>query len=145
MGYMRHHAIIVASMNEEKIIAAHAKAAEFFYYVSPVSPPSFNSYRAFFVPPDGSKEGWKESDDGDLQRAAFIHWLTEQARKDGSTSLKFVEVQFADDNGETRVTDSSDKMLERLDNGDPCKHKSIITSWKDGVTYKSCAACRASL
>jgi len=105
MGYMRAHAIVVDSWNPEPIAKAHAKATEFFPWVSPLSPKVTNGHQSFFIPPDGSKEGWAESDLGDDRRKAFKRWLREQAYEDGSTSLRWVEVQFADDENESVVLD----------------------------------------
>jgi hypothetical protein len=56
-----------------------------------------NDSRAFFVPPDGSKEGWSESDEGDGRRDQFIAWLHKHRYSDGSGPLKWVEVRVSDD------------------------------------------------
>ncbi len=109
MGYIRHHTIVVTSWGEH-IQPAHAKALGLFGLgaVSPIIDSDRNDYRSFFVAPDGSKEGWDESDDGDTRRAAFIDWLRAQYYGDGSTSVSWVEVQYADDERETKVCGSSD-------------------------------------
>lgn len=106
MGYMRAHAIVVDSWDEGMIIKAHKQACIIFPYASPISPAASNGHRSFFIPPDGSKEGWHDSDVGDERRSKFRRWLRKQCHEDGSTSLRWVEVQFADDNDETIVTDS---------------------------------------
>ena len=111
MGYMRHHAIVVTSWDSDILEEAHAKAREIFPYVSPISPPATNGYAAFFIPPDGSKEGWPASDDGDDRRNKFIAWLNEQRFPDGSTVLDWVEVQFGDENGESKVCRHSDDIV----------------------------------
>jgi len=105
MGYMRAHTIVVDSWSAELVATAHAKAATIFPWVSPLSPPSVNLHQSFFVPPDGSKEGWDESAEGDTRRAKFKQWLREQVYEDGSTALRWVEVQFADDENKTIVVD----------------------------------------
>ena len=64
MGYMRHHAILVTSWDAKLLASAHAQAVKMFAYVSPISPAFVNGYQSFFIPPDGSKEGWPESDAG---------------------------------------------------------------------------------
>jgi hypothetical protein len=113
MGYMRHHAIVVSSWNEESIARAHGEASSIFKWVSPVSPPMMNGHRSFFIPPDGSKENWPESEEGDRERARFVLWLDKQRCKDGSTNLKWVEVQFADDEQETKILSHSDEKGPR--------------------------------
>lgn len=114
MGYMRHHTIVVSSCNETLITKAHTKLTDLIIaspdeemWVSPISPPLMNSYRSFFFAPDGSKEGWNTSDVGDKIRSAFISWLKKQCYPDGSTMLDWVEVQFADEDGDERILQSN--------------------------------------
>lgn len=109
MGYMRGHTIVVDSWNAEMIATAQAKATTIFPWVSPLSPPAVNMHQAFFIPPDGSKEGWADSEDGDRRRSDFKQWLREQSYEDGSTALRWVEVQFADDENVTVVIDHDGK------------------------------------
>lgn len=111
MGYMRHHAIAVTSWDEELILLAHEKALEIFDYVSPVSPKVINGYRSFFIPPDGSKEGWDKSTEGNKRRRIYIEWLNAQRYEDGSSSLQWVEFQFGDDNLETKIINDSDAVM----------------------------------
>lgn len=114
MGYMRHHAIIVTSWQSDLLEAARAEAVRIFeseglgMLVSPVVPAAINGEGSFLVAPDGSKEGWADSDAGDRCRAVLTSWLRQQAYDDGSTSLQWVEVQFADDNGDSHIVASSD-------------------------------------
>lgn len=104
MGYMRHHAIVVTGTDyQEAITKAHTAAAGIFPWISPLSPPTINGYRSFFVPPDGSKEGWEESDVGDAQRDAFMAYLLSTGFADGGSLFAWVEVQYGDDNRETRA------------------------------------------
>ena len=110
MGYMRHHAIVVTSISDDLIKKANAKALGLFGPggVSTILPPQNNGYMTFIVPPDGSKEGWPESDKGDDLREAFIEWLREQYYEDGGTSLSWAEVQYGDDEDEAKLCGSSD-------------------------------------
>lgn len=110
MGYLRRHAIIVTGddYNDSKDIKeAHKKAESIFPWVSPISPPHTNGERSFFIPPDGSKEGWHESEQGDKRRDEFISYLRGQ-----TSSLAWVEVCYAEDNPDTRVTRASDIFEE---------------------------------
>ena len=97
MGYMAHHAIVVTSYNKKLIIKAHTFAKKFCTNVTEITSPAMNSYRSFMVAPDGSKEGWEESDQGNRDRNNFIEWLNKQKYEDGSSALKWVEVMFGDD------------------------------------------------
>lgn len=103
MGYIRHHAILVTSWDDEKIEAAHRRASEIFRAVSPILSSQINAFRSFFIPPDGSKEGWAESDAGDSLRDAMIDWLNDQAYGDGSTVFDWAEIQYGDDSHENKV------------------------------------------
>ena len=114
MGYMRHHAIVVSSCDDRLIEAAHKEAAAIGLDVTNIVGPVVNGYRSFCVVPDGSKEGWSASDEGDANRAAFIEWCREQAFDDGSSLLEWVEVQFADDYLETAVLADSDEARRQF-------------------------------
>ena len=104
MGYIRHHAIAVTSCNDELIKKAHEKATQIFKSRTSALLDSYvNNYKSFFIAPDGSKEGWGESDIGDVQRKTFKEWVKEQAYEDGSNSLSFCEFFYGDDKGENFI------------------------------------------
>lgn len=123
MGYLRHHAIVVTASysahGQHWIEIAHAKASEIFGredtlghlagIVSEPTPSAVNDVRSLFVAPDGSKEGWDTSDHGDSARVEFVEWLRAQAYEDGSSPLDWVEVQYGDDEGVTKVISHSDE------------------------------------
>ena len=94
MGVYRRHAIVVVGnrASESKITAVHAKAAEIFPWVSPISPPQTQGEMSFFIPPDGSAEAWPESDEGDARRTRFMLWLQSACLADD-----WVEVCFGED------------------------------------------------
>lgn len=100
---MRHHAIVVTSWNTDLMKNAHKQANGMFPWISELSDEGVNGQVSFFIPPDGSKEGWAESDVGDAQRKAFLDWCDKQAYEDGSNALDYVEVFFGDDNNETGI------------------------------------------
>jgi hypothetical protein len=111
MGYMRHHAIVVTSWDEQlldqvrdQIVALDE--ADLALTSSIVDGPS-NGFQSFFIAPDGSKEGWPESDAGDRFRDAAVEVLRSVAYSDGSSSVDWCEVQFGDDNDDNRVVRSS--------------------------------------
>lgn len=115
---MRHHAIIITSQNSESISMAHVKALVMFTQlkymcgmkceiVSPVLK-TINRVHTFIIAPDGSKEGWEESEVGNIQRDKYIEWLKNQIDEDGSSSLDWIVIQYGDDDNETKVINSSD-------------------------------------
>ena len=103
MGYIRHHAIIVTTWDEDKAKKAHEKALTLKTNVTEIILGSINSYYSFMIGPDGSKEGWSESEVGDVQRKEFIKWVNSQAYEDGSSAYSFIEIQYGDDNGENKI------------------------------------------
>ena len=96
MGYRSHHAIVITGTYEDWIEKARNQALEIFEWVSPISPFSGrNQCRSFFIPPDGA-EHHSESSEGDKRRDKFIEWLKGQRYKNGSSPMKWVEVQYGD-------------------------------------------------
>jgi len=76
MGYFRHNVIVCAFWDIKRAELCHTKAKEIFgKYVTEITPESTNGYCAFMIPPDGSKEGWEESNAGDDRRDLFTKWL----------------------------------------------------------------------
>ena len=97
MGWIVHHAIIVTTFSDSDIQRAHEEARRVFQgYVTDVIESPINGYRSFFIPSDGSKEGWPDSDAGDARRAQFHAWITAQAYEDGSNSFDVVEVAYGE-------------------------------------------------
>jgi hypothetical protein len=96
MGRIWHHAIVVSSYMEDLIRRAHLKAESLGCNCTDVTREGVNGWASFLVAPDGSKEGWPDSDEGDARRDSFISWLDAQRYEDGSTSLYWVEVSFGE-------------------------------------------------
>lgn len=100
MGYIKHNAIVVTgarhAMSQLEMI--HNKAQELFgSLVSPIIQSHWNGFHTFFVAPDGSKEGWKQSDDGDQQRKELESLIDSLAYGDGSNSIHYVDVSYDED------------------------------------------------
>lgn len=128
MGYERQHAILVSASYDVRLKDvpdpnvtpdvdgmpwaeyARFKAVEIFGedQVSPVLAGVMNGVASFFVAPDGSKEGWPQSDEGDQKRARFVEWMRACAYEDGSSPLDYAEVQYGDDDCEARIVNSGD-------------------------------------
>lgn len=114
MGHRRHHAIVVTGASEH-LDEAHRLAVALGCSTSEITAPAVNDYRTFVVAPDGSKEGWTESIQGDQRRAQLIAFL-ESCRDDLMADIAWVEVQFGDDNLETLIVNDSDRS-DRLKPG----------------------------
>lgn len=102
MGYHRHHAIVVTSWDEGHITKAHNEATRVFSdtpaAVSEITAPAVNSYQSFFVAPDGSKEGWSDSDRGDAAREQYVAWLRDASSR--GVYVEWAEVNFGGDDRE---------------------------------------------
>ena len=103
MGHITNHAIIVQSHSDELITAAREKAVLIFSNVSDIIATNINAEYCFFIPPDGIKDGWEESEVGDKQRKAFMDWCDYQANEDGSNSLQAVEMFYHDENNKAGI------------------------------------------
>lgn len=109
MGYIRHHAIVVTGTYENWIELAHNEAKGLGLHVSEIVDSELNGTRSILVAPDGSKEGWQESGTGDFLRDNFKEWLRSCRYSDGSSPLAWAEIQYGDDEGETKIVSHSDE------------------------------------
>ena len=114
MSYMRHHAICVTSGIEDIDKALDVARGLGCTVAGPVASTT-NGYTSFFVAPDGGKEGWATSHEGDCARDALVKWLETQRYEDGSSSFDWVEVQYGDDADQTLVTRDSDERWRQGD------------------------------
>lgn len=115
MGHIRHHMIVVTSwdqglLEEAKVTARRIFHREFFpnyrdadNLVSETIDSLTNGYSTFFIAPDGSKEGWSESEDGDCARKCFIEWLKTKQHEDGSSALRYAEIFYGDDDRQSEI------------------------------------------
>ncbi|MFG1846711.1 hypothetical protein [Micromonospora carbonacea] len=114
MGYIAHDAIIVTTSDCRPgglpdIDAFRASLPPEFQplVIGPVRSIT-NGYLSYVFLPDGSKEGWDTSDDGDDYRARFVA-LFDQRYEDGSTHDQWIGVRFggaAEFNDAARITGS---------------------------------------
>lgn len=114
MGYIRHHAIVVTDWRKEVVGEAQELAVELGMNVSSVHQAPINDSYSFCVFPDGSKEGWEESDEGDRQREELIvalEWNT----------VPYVCIEYGGDDRD-KVT------VEHL--GDRIDESGYSTEWK---------------
>lgn len=106
MGYMKHHAIIFTSFNEEYTARAWRRANEVFdrEIVTPIQGSISNEQSSFAILPDGSKEGWPESDKYNEKRQIFLDYLVAKSKDDEPKDTRiygdWVEVWF-DEEGES--------------------------------------------
>lgn len=116
MGYIRHHAIVVTSFDEEELEKARNKAVRLFNRpIGAIVKGTTNGYATFVIPPDGSKEGWNTSELNNKKREKYIEWLKYERFDDGTSVLDWVELQYGDDGRQTKIINDSDEHF-REDN-----------------------------
>jgi hypothetical protein len=76
--------------------------------VSEIVKSNINGYKSFFVAPDGSKEGWLDSDEGDIQRTALIKFLQGFRDPDGDSPLSWALIMYGDTNRRKYIITNDD-------------------------------------
>jgi len=123
MGYIKHSAAIVTNWNIKELETAHKKAKEIYAakfepdvmvrdagsLVSDIVHGIANSQSSFFIAPDGSKEGWADSDKSDEARTEFLDWLLKN-----ENFSDYIEVRFGGDTDSDTVIRSKDTDLNTL-------------------------------
>lgn len=103
MGYIRHNAIVVTTWKAEGARKAIEKARELCCQVAVQGAESINGYTTFVIVPDGSKEGWDASIEGDKRRNEFVKWISEQCYEDGSSWYEWAEIAYGNDDRAVQV------------------------------------------
>lgn len=114
MGYIRYHALIITDSGypeSKKLIKkvhrmSKDKAIDYMgtsKIVSPLVYSPINGHISFFIAPDGSKEGWESSELGDNMRDSIIDFIDSLKYEDGSSCIRYTEVFYGDEDGESKV------------------------------------------
>jgi hypothetical protein len=94
MGTISHNAIVVTSGDEVWMQDAAVHARSLGCSVLGPSEPVTNGYCTLVVCPDGSKEGWGTSANGDSARDEFIDWLLEERKQNNFAD--WVEIRYGE-------------------------------------------------
>ena len=81
MGYIKHEAVLATTWDDANVAELRKKLAEWSQEDQArvlIGPSTMNGYVTVILVPDGSKEGWDESDKWDVLRAHFLSFLTAQ-------------------------------------------------------------------
>lgn len=97
MSHVLHHAIVLTTYDEKRIRAARRHAIAREMSVSDVVRSPFEVYYSLLIGPDGSGEGWPDSDKGDRKRDEFLAWLDAQRFEDGSSPYYWFVVRYGDE------------------------------------------------
>jgi hypothetical protein len=87
MGYIVHDYILITHWDCEELKKVHKEICRIWkkYFdtssVSSVIHSPINGYGTILICPDGSKEGWTESNYGDAARADILNYLKKQKIK----------------------------------------------------------------
>lgn len=99
MGIVNHNTVIATTWDKKTFGAALEwcrRNLPEHRYIWQDAEPALNGYRTLVLLPDGSKEGWSESDVGDAQRDTLIAALELDNYDDGSSPWEWVEVGFGE-------------------------------------------------
>lgn len=107
MGTILHEAIVVTTWKEEDIKRAYEIAIEIGLLASPILESPVNGYMSFFIAPDGSKEGWPESDQGNEQRKQWKERVSKECE-----CVDFVHLLYGGDADESRIVSDSQREEE---------------------------------
>ncbi len=94
MSEIINKAILVTSWDLDTLAKAHAEVPSTLI-VSPIISQPLNGRATFTVLGSGSKAGWPEAIQDDLQLTMYIEWLRAQAYDDGSNVLDYTQVTYA--------------------------------------------------
>lgn len=91
-----NHSVVIATTWDKKAVEKINEYMDKFPSMFMISEPQINHYVTVVCGPDGSKEGWSESDKGDAIRAGFLAKLEEDTYEDGSSSWSWVEIEYGE-------------------------------------------------
>jgi hypothetical protein len=75
MGTIRHNAIVITASAQRDLVSLQQKCTELGVLHCTQPNEGINGYRSLLVCPDGSKEGWPASDEGNNRRDLLAAWL----------------------------------------------------------------------
>lgn len=104
MGYIRHHAMIITDCDLERIKDIHRFAELCSLNPTSIMESPVNGYGTFFIPPDGSKEGWEPSNEGDEERKRFKQFIRKR-----HPYCDWTEISYGGDDGHSQVEDDCTK------------------------------------
>lgn len=113
MGWIRNECIVISDCSEQEVLTAHIIATEIYNQkgcgslVSPIQRHLTNGGAAFWIIPDGSKEGWHHSNIADEAREEF---LNQHLRK---SSLNWAHIILGGDDGRYEVISSPNTEMKK--------------------------------
>lgn len=96
MSVINHNVIIATTWNNDVATKLREWIEEFRTSLVVEHTSQLNGYQTFVVCPDGSQEGWTDSDSGDHFREMFVQRLLSDNYDDDSSPWAWVEVGFGE-------------------------------------------------
>lgn len=103
MGYVKHNAIVATTWQAEAADAL-VQLATGIGAEAVRGKERTNGYVTVCITPDGSKEGWQGSDDGDCQRNRIRAWL--RGAGEHGFWFEWCEVAFGHDDAAASIVES---------------------------------------
>jgi hypothetical protein len=110
MGIEQHHAVLASTWDPKSAARLQTYVREKKLLVTTREAP-INGIVTFVLHPDGSKDGWDESDKGDRVRAELIEFLRTDGRyEDGGSPWMWVEVTRGERGSEIENTNCEEDL-----------------------------------
>ena len=113
MRNIKHHAIVVTSNEKDKIELVRKKSIEIYEVfmetkngkalVGQMTIGLINNFYSFMIAPDGSKEGYDTSEDGDIAREKICSFIESLKDINGINPVNYIEVCFGSDDGTAKI------------------------------------------
>lgn len=110
---IRHHVLVITvsdlklaeklRLEISELYKKNMEAKNGFKLISPIVESLINHYYTFFIAPDGSKEGYDLSEDGDRIREKTIELLEITKNKLDPHILNYIELFYGDDHLPARI------------------------------------------
>lgn len=113
MKNIKHHTIVITSNEKPKLESLRNAIINLYkekmeakkggQLVTPLFESLINNFNTFYVIPDGSKEGYDASDDGDLIRKLIVQLCEKYKEADGSNPIRYAELYYGDDDNKSEI------------------------------------------
>jgi len=104
---IKHHTIVITSNDKVQLDSLRNKVINIYkekmeakkgaQIISPIIESLINSFSTFYVVPDGSKEGYDASDDGDIVRESIVDLINSFDQAGKENIFRFVEIAYGED------------------------------------------------
>lgn len=107
MKNIKHHTIAITSNDKVQLEALRNRVLSIYkekmeakkgnQIVSPIFESLINSFCTFYIIPDGSKEGYDASEDGDTVRKSIVELINSYNQAGRENIFRFIEISYGED------------------------------------------------